>query len=76
MIKNVCCIGAGYVGGLAMSVFADKCKDIVFNVVDVNNERIIAWNNNDLTKLPIFEPGLDEVVKRCRGKNLFFSSDS
>ena len=54
-----------------MSVFADKCKDIVFNVVDVNNERITAWNNNDLTKLPIFEPGLDEVVKRCRGKILY-----
>ena len=75
MIKNVCCIGAGYVGGPTMSVFADKCKDIVFNVVDVNEERITAWNNNDLTKLPIFEPGLDEVVKRCRGKNLFFSTE-
>ena len=69
MIKKVCCIGAGYVGGPTMSVFADKCKDISFNVVDVNSERIAAWNSKDLSKLPIFEPGLDEIVKRCRGKN-------
>jgi len=58
-----------------MSVFADKCKDIAFNVVDVNKERIAAWNNNDLSKLPIFEPGLDKIIQRCRGINLTFSSD-
>ncbi len=58
-----------------MSVFADKCKDILFSVVDVNAERIAAWNDNDLSKLPIFEPGLDEVVKRCRGNNLTFSTE-
>ena len=58
-----------------MSVFADKCKDILFSVVDVNAERIAAWNDNDLSKLPIFEPGLDEVVKRCRGINLTFSTE-
>tara|TARA_A100001011_G_scaffold261787_1_gene270304 strand:+ start:1516 stop:2952 length:1437 start_codon:yes stop_codon:yes gene_type:complete len=75
LIKKVCCIGAGYVGGPTMSVFADKCKDISFNVVDVNPDRIDAWNSDDLSKLPIFEPGLDEIVKRCRGKNLFFSTE-
>ncbi len=75
MIKQVCCIGAGYVGGPTMSVFADKCKDINFNVVDVNADRIAAWNSKDLSKLPIFEPGLDEIVKRCRGKNLTFSTE-
>ena len=75
MIKKICCIGAGYVGGPTMSVFADKCKDISFDVVDVNPERIAAWNSKDLSKLPIFEPGLDEIVKRCRGKNLTFSTE-
>ncbi len=75
MIKKVCCIGAGYVGGPTMSVFADKCKDISFDVVDVNPDRIAAWNSKDLSKLPIFEPGLDEIVKRCRGKNLNFSTE-
>ena len=75
MIKQICCIGAGYVGGPTMSVFADKCKDISFNVVDVDPDRIAAWNSNDLSKLPIFEPGLDEIVERCRGKNLHFSTE-
>ena len=75
LIRKVCCIGAGYVGGPTMSVFADKCKDIIFNVVDVNSDRIASWNSDDLSKLPIFEPGLDEIVKRCRGKNLFFSTE-
>ena len=72
MIKNVCCIGAGYVGGPTMAVFADNCKDINFKVVDVNKDRIAAWNSNDLDKLPIYEPGLDEIIAKCRGKNLFF----
>ena len=58
-----------------MSVFADKCRNIIFQVVDVNEERIAAWNSFDLDQLPIFEPGLDEVVERCRGKNLFFSTE-
>ncbi len=75
MIKKVCCIGAGYVGGPTMSVFADKCKDIIFNVVDVNQERIEAWNSDDLSNLPIFEPDLDKLVAKRRGKNLFFSSE-
>ena len=67
-IKNICCIGAGYVGGPTMSVLADKCPEIQVNVVDLNVERINAWNSKDLSKLPIFEPGLKEIVKRCRGK--------
>ena len=74
-IKKVCCIGAGYVGGPTMSVFAEKCKDIIFNVVDVNKDRISAWNSDDLSNLPIFEPGLDKIIKKCRGRNLTFSSE-
>jgi UDPglucose 6-dehydrogenase len=71
-IKNICCIGAGYVGGPTMAVIADKCHDLVVTVVDVNVERINAWNSETL---PIYEPGLDEIILRTRGKNLFFSSD-
>ena len=72
--KNVCCIGAGYVGGPTMSVIALNCPAIRINVVDINKERIEAWNSDDFSQLPIFEPGLEEVVKKCRGKNLFFSN--
>ena len=74
-ISNICCIGAGYVGGPTMSVFADKCPKLIFNVVDINKEKIKAWNSDDLNKLPVYEPGLDEVIKRCRNKNLFFSTE-
>ena len=74
-IKNICCIGAGYVGGPTMSVIADKCPYINVNVVDTNKDRIDLWNSSDLDKLPIFEPGLDEIIKRCRGKNLTFSTE-
>ena len=74
-IKKICCIGAGYVGGPTMVVFADKCPNIIFYVVDINKAKIDAWNNNDLTKLPVYEPGLDQLVIKCRGKNLFFSTD-
>ncbi len=74
-IKNICCIGAGYVGGPTMSVIADKCKNIDVNVVDVNEERIKLWNSNDLSKLPIFEPGLSEIISRCRDINLRFSTN-
>ena len=72
--KNICCIGAGYVGGPTMSVIALNCPDWQVNLVDLNEERINAWNNEDLSKLPIFEPGLEKIVKKCRGKNLFFST--
>ena len=54
-----------------MAVIANKCPDIEVNVVDINKERIDAWNSKNLSKLPIYEPGLDLVIKNCRGKNLF-----
>ena len=74
-VKNICCIGAGYVGGPTMAVIALKCPNINVTVVDINKERIDAWNSEDLTKLPVYEPGLDAVVKEARGRNLFFSTD-
>ena len=74
-IKNICCIGAGYVGGPTMSVLADKCPEIQINVVDINAIRIEEWNSENLSKLPIYEPGLKEIVGRCRGKNLHFSTE-
>ncbi len=74
-IQKICCIGAGYVGGPTMSVIADKCPDLEVRVVDINKERIAAWNDKDLNKLPIFEPGLDQIISRTRGRNLFFSSE-
>ena len=74
-VKNICCLGAGYVGGPTMSVIALKCPEIKVTVVDLNAERIADWNSDDLNKLPIYEPGLAEVVDQARGKNLFFSTD-
>ena len=74
-IKNICCIGAGYVGGPTMAVIARQCPDLKVTVVDVNQERIDAWNDDDLDNLPIYEPGLAEVVKEARGRNLFFSTE-
>ncbi len=73
-VKRICCIGAGYVGGPTMAVMSLKCPQILINVVDVNQERIDAWNSADLTKLPIYEPGLKEIVSKTRGENLFFST--
>ena len=74
-IKNVCCIGAGYVGGPTMAVIAANCPDLIINVVDINVERIKAWNMDDLSQLPVFEPGLKNIVENCRGKNLFLSTE-
>lgn len=74
-IKNICCIGAGYVGGPTMAVVALKCPDIRVVVVDANAARIDAWNQEDLSQLPIYEPGLAEVVAEARGRNLFFSKE-
>ena len=74
-VKTICCIGAGYVGGPTMAVIASKCPNIKINVVDLNDERIARWNSNDLSDLPVFEPGLDKIVSQCRDKNLFFSTD-
>ena len=73
-IKNICCVGAGYVGGPTMSVIALKCPHINITVVDSNSEKIKAWNG-PLDKLPVFEPGLSEIIKEVRGRNLFFSDD-
>ena len=74
-IKKICCIGAGYVGGPTMAVIADKCPDISIYVVDINKSRVSSWNSNDLTKLPVFETGLSEIIERCRNKNLFFTNE-
>ena len=74
-IKTICCIGAGYVGGPTMAVIAQKCPEIKVTVVDINEKRIAAWNNEDLSLLPVYEPGLDEIVGEARGRNLFFSTD-
>lgn len=68
----ICCIGAGYVGGPTMAMIADKCPDVRVTVVDISKSRIDAWNSDEL---PIYEPRLDEIVKRNRGKNLFFSTE-
>ena len=73
-IKNICCIGAGYVGGPSMAVIAYKCKSIRVDVVDINTERIQKWNSLNMDELPIYEPGLAEIVNVCRSKNLFFST--
>ena len=74
-ITKICCIGAGYVGGPTMSVIANKCPHIQVTVVDINQERIDQWNTSDLDLLPIYEPGLKEIVSESRGKNLFFSTE-
>ncbi|HRX69530.1 MAG TPA: UDP-glucose 6-dehydrogenase, partial [Tenuifilaceae bacterium] len=71
-ISKICCIGAGYVGGPTMAVIAQKNPHIEVNVVDINPERIAAWQTDEL---PIYEPGLLDVVKEARGRNLFFSTD-
>ncbi len=74
-IKNICCIGAGYVGGPTMSIIAQKNPDIKVNVVDMNADKILAWNSKDLDNLPVYEPGLSKVVEQARGRNLFFSTN-
>lgn len=74
-ITNICCIGAGYVGGPTMAVIAEKCPHIKVTVVDLNEARIAAWNDADINNIPIYEPGLNEIVGNARGKNLFFSTN-
>lgn len=68
---KICCIGAGYVGGPTMAMIARKCPDVRVEVVDINAERIAAWNSDHL---PVYEPGLDEIVAEARGRNLFFTT--
>ena len=71
-VNRICCIGAGYVGGPTMAMIASKCPHIHVDVVDLNADRIAAWNSDEL---PIYEPGLDEIVAGARGRNLFFTTD-
>lgn len=71
-VTNICCIGAGYVGGPTMAVIAQKCPEITVNVVDINPDRIAAWKTDEL---PVYEPGLLDVVKEARDRNLFFSTE-
>ena len=73
-INKICCIGAGYVGGPTMAVIALKCPNIKVSVVDINHSRIDSWNDDNLDNLPIFEPGLKEIISKTRNKNLFFST--
>jgi len=75
MITNICCIGAGYVGGPTMAIIAQKCPGIKVTVVDLNEKRIAAWNDADVNNIPIYEPGLSDVVAEARGRNLFFSTE-
>lgn len=75
MITKICCIGAGYVGGPTMAVIAQKNPNIKVTVVDLNEKRIAAWNDENLDNLPVYEPGLDKVVAEARGRNLFFSTE-
>jgi len=70
--KNILCIGAGYVGGPTMAMIAAKCPQYKVTVVDINDKRINEWNSG---ALPIYEPGLDALVKAARGRNLFFSTE-
>ncbi len=73
-ITNICCIGAGYVGGPTMAIIAQKCPHIKVTVVDLNQERINKWNDADVNNIPIYEPGLAQIVAEARGRNLFFST--
>ncbi|KAG9313715.1 UDP-glucose/GDP-mannose dehydrogenase [Chiua virens] len=73
-VNKICCIGAGYVGGPTCAVIAFKCPHIQVTIVDLNKSRIDAWNRADY-KLPIYEPGLEDVVRQARGRNLWFSTD-
>ncbi|MEN2400301.1 UDP-glucose 6-dehydrogenase [Flavobacterium sp. MC2016-06] len=74
-ITKICCIGAGYVGGPTMAVIAQKCPHIQVTVVDLNEQRIKDWNDPNTDNIPIYEPGLSEIVSEARGRNLFFSTE-
>ena len=74
VVNNICCIGAGYVGGPTMAVIALKCPNINVNVVDANPNKIEAWNG-PLDNLPVYEPGLADIIKETRDRNLHFSND-
>ena len=73
-VNKICCIGAGYVGGPTMAVIALNCPELEVTVVDINKKRIDAWNG-PYNQLPVYEPGLKEIIEKTRGRNLFFSTD-
>ena len=73
-IKNITCIGAGYVGGPTMAVISLKCPYIKITVVDSNSSKIDKWNG-PIDNIPVYEPGLSDIIKKTRNKNLFFSPD-
>ena len=70
--KSILCIGAGYVGGPTMAMIAAKCPEYKVIVADINAQRIAGWNSDHL---PIYEPGLQELVEKSRGRNLFFTTE-
>ena len=74
-VKNICCIGAGYVGGPTMAVIAKQCPNLDVYVVDIDKKKINDWNDQDLSNLPVYEPGLGKIIKQYRNKNLFFSTN-
>ena len=74
-ITKICCIGAGYVGGPTMAIIAQKCPHIKVTVVDLNSDRIASWNDENVENIPIYEPGLSDIVSESRNRNLFFSTD-
>ncbi len=74
-IKKICCIGAGYVGGPTMSVIANNCPNIDVYVADIDVDRIASWNKKDLEQLPVYEPGLKNLIKKSRDLNLFFTTN-
>ena len=74
-VKNICCIGAGYVGGPSMAVIANHCEDIQVNIVDIDENKIKKWNSKDMKDLPVFEKGLAKIIKKCRGINLHFTTN-
>ena len=75
MVSKICCIGAGYVGGPTMAVIANECPQIKVVVVDQDKNKIKSWNIKSLNKLPIYEPGLKDLIENTRNKNLYFSED-
>ena len=72
---RICCIGAGYVGGPTMAVIANNCPEIKITILDINKEKINSWNDPLFKKIPVYEPNLIPILKKTRGKNLFFSSN-
>ena len=74
-LKNICCLGAGYVGGPTMAVIANNCRHLKVNVVDISKERIKQWNSKDLDDIPVYEPGLIEILEKTRNVNLFFTNE-